>query len=817
MGFIVLACSPASQAATFFVGDSTVQINNPRINPSGLSNGDTVNFTGTINVINADAVDFTPVPSGLIVIVDASASITSGSSEALDFDTGFNGTLTINGSLFSTSGEAVDIDGDMSGAIIIGSSGVLSAGDDGIEITNDLTGSIWNAGSISGKDSGIEILDDVLASGSITNTGSIFGGVDGIFINDDFLGMLINSGTISSDDDGFFIQNDLGGSVFNSGTISGLDNAINVRDNIEGSVTNTGMIVGSSGDGIFIFNNLITSASITNSGTISGGSDGIDLFNLRGTITNSGVIEGGARGIFVFGNTSGTIRNEGGRIQGNTASMALGGGNATVVLSGPSHIVGTINAGGGGNDVLRFENMRGISPAKQAELAELAAADNDGTIILFGESITWINFEDIQFDTNSVQSYSDLVTNSQLASFTDSLDNISGLNDDLRDFLKVLNDIDILLLEDTFRNSSGLSMWNALQDLQQNFDVSLFNQIMNQLGTVPFSSDSFSFSSLDSTDSVSMRQLKQNLIALDTQGTSDLPPLERTTIRPLSADDLVSNVYLTGYAETGHQSATSDRSKSSSIRGSVLLGSGSWLTENLYVGGFAGYTKSDARVDIFDSSLTTHSAHAGINASYRWNNWFANLMAGAGYHDIYTTRWNVANQQFNGETDGLQGMVMSQIGYHWINTEGTARLTPYVGMSYSTLHTDSYAETSATPGTALRFDNGAMDSIQTTLGFNATRHYETIFGFIRPQVSASWWHAMEESNTFAMSMATPGLLNSFTVESSNTNRDRAVYQLGMTVGLDELSDWVFYFAYQGSTGSEGYQSHGGTASARYDF
>lgn len=782
-----------SPAATFIIEDASSEVGNP----AGLTAGDTINFTGIIISTSGDGFDLTPVLSNITLNVLAGATVSSitGTSEGIDINSTFDGTLSVWGTVSGAgAGEGIDVDGSLTGNFNIFSGATVTGGDDGIDILGDLIGSIINAGAISGGDGGIEINDDLLESGNITNSGTIFGGVDGIFVNDDLRGSVTNTGSITSNGDGISIENDL-----------------------EGTITNSGTIAGRTESGIYVFDELIPSAGIFNSGTITGGDEGIDVDDLFGTIVNSGIIEGGDRGIFAFTGTTGTIRNEGGRIQGGTAAMRLGAGNATVVLSGPSHIIGTMNGGAGTNDVLRFENMRGINAARKAELAALAAADVDGTITLFGESIAWINFEDIQFDANSILAYSDLITDPTFSTFTNALDNVTGLNDDFRDFLKALNNIDLLLLEDALRSSTGLSFWNALQDLQQNLDVSLFNQMMHQLGSVPFSSSSFSFASLDSLDSTSMRQLKQNLIALDAQGTPDLPPLEQATIQPINANDLVSSAYLAGYAETGHQSATGDRSKSSSIRGSVLLGSGSWLTENLYLGGFAGYTKSDARIDIFNSSLTTHSAQAGMSASYRWNDWFANVIAGLGYHGIYTTRWNVANQQFNGETDGYQGMVMSQLGYHWVNSAGTARLTPYVGISYSTLHTNGYTETSGTPGAALRFDDGAMDSLQTTIGFNATRHYETFFGFIRPQMGASWWHALEESNTFAMSLATPGLLNSFTVESSNTNRDRAVYSLGVTVGLDELTGWAFHFAYQGSTGSEGYQSHGGTAGALYEF
>ncbi|MEM6820475.1 MAG: autotransporter domain-containing protein [Verrucomicrobiota bacterium] len=825
-----LGCISLGVAANLVVSDSTTGITNSNIS-SSLSSGDIINFTGTVSSGISDAVVFNPVPSSLTITIESTASLlaTGAGFHALKFSEDFDGTLTVLGTISAsgTGGEAILFDKNFTGSLI--NYGIITSNDDGIYFEENLDGTLTNSGTITTADTGILVEENL--TGTLINTGSI-NSVDGtslsngVNISGNLIGTFVNSGTIytTSSLSGLRTRNVIG-SLFNYGTIaSDQGDGIFISENLSGILLNTGSIIGGfqGGDeGILIARDLI--GSLTNSGTILGGDEGIQVSaNLSGTITNSGIIKGNDEGIRIFGNGTGTITNNGGKIQsGNGVAILLGSNNGTVILSGPSRIIGTIDGESGAGDILRFENTRGVNASKQAELEALAAADADGTVTLFGETITWQNFEDIQFDSSSVQAYQDLLTSPELNQFAWALDNVLSLDDDdFREFLTVLNNVDLSILDDTLRNSSGLTILDGMTDFAQSQDTGLFGQIMNQLFTVRDGASGFnsnSFTLLNDLDNQSMQRLKNNLIALNTNGVSDVSTLDRASLEPLG-EELRSNVYLTGFAEASYQDNTGNRAKSSSIRGTAILGGGSWLTENLYIGGFGGYAKNDSRVDIFDSSLTTHSAYVGVNVSYVRNRWFANVMAGFGYHDIYTTRWNAANQQFNGENSGYQGMVMSQIGYDWIlNKTGTSRISPYMGMSYSTMHTDGYTETGSAPTVALRFSDGSIETLQTTAGFNYTCHYETFFGYIRPRVSAAWWHALEKSSSYAMSLATPGLLNNFTVESSNTNRNRAVYSAGVTIGLDELTDWAFHFAYQGSTGSEGYQSHGGTAGALVEF
>ncbi|MEM1156965.1 MAG: autotransporter domain-containing protein [Verrucomicrobiota bacterium] len=846
--FIYLLGVSVSLSATFVVGDSATGVTNVTISPT-LAAGDTINFTGTINSPAGDVVAINPVLSGLTINVQSGASlIATGTSRGLSFSANFDGTLNIFGSISTTggTGDAVNINGSLTGTL--NNAGTLTGGDDGLSFTN-LDGTLINSGTITGN-GGLGLNFSFISNGSrLINTGTITGGgndgidfteisLGGSFDNSgtitgalnglcfvDIKGSFINSGTITGTTiDGMDFVDMEAGSIFNnSGTISGRNRGVDFVDMELGSTfINSGTISGSTSDGVN-FIDLETGAAMTNSGTISGLDDGIDMTELEvgATLTNSGIIQGGNHGLETNA-TNGTFINGGGRVQGGTGnSILLGTGNGTVILSGPSHIVGVMDGGAGAGDILRFQDIRGISDAKKAELIALAASDADGSIELFGETISWINFEDIQVDLSSIQSYQNLITAPGLADFGKALDNVLGLNDNSREYLVFLSNLDVSLLNDVATNLSGQTLLNGLNDFVGNQDTTFFNSLMQQFnsfrtGGAGFSGNSFSL--LRDFDSYMLQNLNNNLIALDAQGVSDVATLDRQSIEPLSPHTQDWSFFVSGYGGAEFQDSTSQRTRRSATNATVLLGGGSWLTENLYAGAFTGYTRHDADVDRFGSHFTDHAAYFGINLQYTQNHWFASVAAAYGYHSFNTNRWDISNNEHKADSDGHQGLVFGQIGYDWyVGEDESWRITPFAGVAYSHLSFDRFSETGGTSLTNLRIDGDTVQSLQSTVGFETAKHVKTFFGWIRPYFGAAWWHSFLEQQTYRVSLVTPGFLSGFNVESTNANEDRASMSTGVSFALDELDHWVMTVGYQGTVGSEGYHAHTGTAGIRYGF
>lgn len=188
------------------------------------------------------------------------------------------------------------------GGTIAGMSGVNVAGPSAI-----LTGGLTNSGSISGLGAVIVDLGGQLQSG-LTNSGTIAGVNIGIFLSGSstLSGNLINaaSGNITaSTGTAIVLQagSRLTGSVINEGTISApasLAIALRGGSQIDNGITNSAQITAS--HGIFVMSNSTLSGGVTNDGTITGFSVGINFSSqstLAGGLTNTVSVSGDDRGI----------------------------------------------------------------------------------------------------------------------------------------------------------------------------------------------------------------------------------------------------------------------------------------------------------------------------------------------------------------------------------------------------------------------------------------------------------------------------------------------------------------------------------------
>ncbi|MEM7603460.1 MAG: autotransporter outer membrane beta-barrel domain-containing protein, partial [Verrucomicrobiota bacterium] len=534
-------------------------------------------------------------------------------------------------------------------------------------------------------------------------------------------------------------------------------------------------------------------------GTISGQFVGLSFGqSLEGTIFNCGIIEGtNLDGIRLFEVDGGVVINDGGRIQGVDFSVNFGLGDGTLVLSGPSHLVGTIG-GGAGSDVIRFENMRGINAAKQAELAALAAADPvAGTVTLFGETIEWENIQDIQADLTTLVSYESLLTGPGLSDYARALDNVQGLTDSFRALLKELNNADLNLLNDGASNSSGQTLHMGLDDFVRNQDTRLYSLLSNE------------FASLRPRDSASDRTAAGRSSGLFSREV----PISATVGD--SSDG--TEPFLTGYVEQGNQSATGSRPDSSYDNTTILFGSGKKVTSDIYLGVFGGYTDNESRVDGFGSLLKNEAGYFGMTAQYEGDFLFANLVAAYGFHDQMSRRRDIAGNVMEGDAIGHQGILYTQVGREYrLATESNIAITPYAGFALSSLSMGGYTE-SGPVGTALRFESETMTSFQTVLGVTASCFKETSRGWVKPRFDVAWWHEFDESDQFGVAFANPGQLNALTISGVAANRDRGVFQAGVEFGFDRWEALTFDAGYFGTIGGEKFSAHGGSISANLEF
>jgi hypothetical protein len=335
----LLAATPA--------GAALVTIDNQTVNTTVLlGSGDSLQVTGT----------------GIVDVATGIGVVNAGSGTTL-------GDIVNAGSISSGDNDAVVLGGSSTVTGDIRNEGHIAAGFDGIFVnTNSVVqGSIVNAagGVITGGNDGMEIQDGATVNTDIVNDGAINAATDGIKL--DFGGKvdghIVNNGTIDAGEDGIDLTSggtSVGGNISNTGLIRAGDDGIdlNTGGTVTGAVLNSGRIEAQS-DGILLTDGAEVQGGITNTsdGTIQAGADGIDVSSgsRAQSITNEGTITAVESGIEVDSTAeitgaitnTGTITGDGASIFVSSFSTVGGGITNSGILTGALGIVGDDGLGGG--------------------------------------------------------------------------------------------------------------------------------------------------------------------------------------------------------------------------------------------------------------------------------------------------------------------------------------------------------------------------------------------------------------------------------------------------------------------------------------
>ena len=647
LSFFLLAGASLQAQTTFTIGDSGVTVNKP----AGVAAGDEIRFQGQIITNNDEAVSLASLPADIVITFTSSSLVrvidTGGSSnEGVTINDDFNGTFTNHGIIESHGGEGVQFDDDFSGTFT-NTGRISSTSEEAIHFTDDFTGNFLNTGVIS----------------SLTSDGE-----EAVEVDDDFTGSFTNRGTISAlDDEAVFFDSSFTGSFLNTGTIfSGDSEGVEVDDDFEGSFTNSGTIISTEANAIEFDGEFMAGSTFTNTGTIRGATTGINLLDITGgTWRNTGIIEG-QNGLGIdarFGTaTTGTFTNHGGRITGTMGALNFGAGNATLNIEGASHIQGLMSGGAGAGDTIRFQNIRGISDAKRAELQALVGADPTQitSITLFGETLSFTEFESIQVELASLQSYEHILRPG-LGGYGAALDNVIQLNDEIRGFLNSLNDADLASLNRIAGTTSGQVIVSGIDDFVQHQDANLFSLFSNE------------FSSLrgDRSGGASVGANRGNgLFTREIQvGVTVQEPVED------------SHIFVTGFVGNGSQDPDLIRSESSIDNTSIIFGRTDHVSDEWMLGIWGGYVENEATVDSFGSYLGNEAGYVGLNASYLNEDFFSNFILGYGFHEQRSTRRDFLGGVHDAEADGNQALFQAQVGRDLYSAPREAPKFPLISAS----------------------------------------------------------------------------------------------------------------------------------------
>jgi hypothetical protein len=321
----------------------------------------TITSTGGINVNSGNGI---VGPTGTLWTVANQGLVTAPGVSGIGIDL-LSGGLVVNGSngftvgyvIASAAGTRLNGTAGNAGAVANGANGangassaVITAALIGVDISGG-TGTVVNYGTITGTSVfGVHLY----TGGSVTNgaggatTALISGGDTGINITGS-TGTVSNAGTVvATGSDGVGVFLDLGGSIANgvgdatSALISGGGDGIMLFDGA-GTVTNGGIIAGTGQSGVGIALDL--GGSVTNdagaatAALISGSKTGISVYGDAGTVTNYGMIASTAAsgtGAGIYLGAGGTIVNFGTISGANGTAIDFGtaGGNEVVIESG---------------------------------------------------------------------------------------------------------------------------------------------------------------------------------------------------------------------------------------------------------------------------------------------------------------------------------------------------------------------------------------------------------------------------------------------------------------------------------------------------
>jgi len=552
--------------------------------------------------------------------------------------------------------------------------------------------------------------------------------------------------------------------------------------------------------------------------------------NHLNTITNTGIITTSsssyAYGIFVrsgvttVNNTGGTIISNTPHLEGSAIYLANTPFGNTVNLNGISRITGNIYGGAGGNDTLNL-NLIGITAAKKAELQSylsgLASGDN-GTFTAAGQTYDFVGFEHINLNAKS---FHDLIGNSGLNNFADTLDNINGdIGPKLAQLLSAAG-----MSSDSAQvlsQMAGQDVLNAINGM----DVTLINQLGQTLSNRGWSLrngaegvDFTGFQVNDASQLAAVGQMEHQLNALNLlAGTdmdksvlkSDVP--EDTGVRSAKAKLNDWGAWLTGSATLATQDERDGSPGYNTTSYGATLGMDRRISDHTVLGLLGGYSHDRAYLS-GGGGVKADSAIAGVYADYAEDGWHAEGL-GAYVHTGYGIDRKILGTDSSGDTDGNTGAVLVSGGYDF-NSNGW-KIGPSAGLQYAHSVIDAYNQS----GSALALNVGeqTIDSLQSILGVELSREFDLKVVKLTPQIWANWHHEfMDDSNTTSASFQNAPAIGSFTVDSRSPERDFALVGGTLSGVMPDLEALSFFLGYNAQVGQSSYIAHSVNGGLKVSF
>ncbi len=669
-------------------------------------------------------------------------------------------------------------------------------------------GILINSGTITAQSGGFNSAAVLIAeTGTVTNTGTISdtqGGGVALLING--IGTINNASNATITGGAIGIQVGSSGTVTNGGTINGTSNA-GVFLGETGTVMNSGTITGANGITVGIMGSVINLSG----GVITGTDNGIRL--AAGTVTNYGSISGtglASDGIFAASNAVVTLVN--GSVSGVHDAIETnegGGASSSITVIGRTAITGAL-VEDEGIGTLRLD-LVGLTPAEAAAL-QAQAGRTSGSITIGGQTYSWTNFTLID---NSVSL--ETVVDPGLRDIASKIDghgqSLSAAFDPF--YVAAANNPEGALNSlvgrefDNAFSVIGLSNATAFSDLADNRDFTL------RSGTGGFDLSGLSLTT--SSMIASLGQTQDILAKLGGSGVMGGTTMSDSKEQVAPANEIPRwGAWASGTVMVADASTTFATPGFQFTTGSPTIGADYRVSRELAVGALAEYSTTGANFGD-GSRLGVQNELLGAYGTWTHHSWYVNGLVGGGLDQYHDQRNTLAGSQAQSAPSGNEILANLTGGYDF-QLGGGWRVSPEIGLQYTHLEQDGFAESGA-GAFDLNVEQQDVDSLRTKLGFRVADNFEWDGIRFTPQVHAAWYHeCLDDSRGVSTSLAGAPALGSFIIGTDQPERDYGLVGAGLSATPSELHDSVTFFVdYDAQVGQSDFSAQTFNGGVRIGF
>ncbi|RYD30423.1 MAG: autotransporter outer membrane beta-barrel domain-containing protein, partial [Verrucomicrobiaceae bacterium] len=278
---------------------------------------------------------------------------------------------------------------------------------------------------------------------------------------------------------------------------------------------------------------------------------------------------------------------------------------------------------------------------------------------------------------------------------------------------------------------------------------------------------------------------------------------------PITGDSNRWSVFLEGTHGSASRDATFGAAGYDLDSEGVTLGADMRVSDRFVFGILGAYDDRSANLSN-GGDIEATGYRGAVFATWFQNNFFVDGLLGAGTTSYDTSRAAVAGFA-EGETDGTEFSAMLNTGYNI--RQGAWTITPTASLAYTRVDIDGFTETGSL--SPLRYPDQDQDSLRSELGVNLAYTIPVGSVTVTPQIRLAWQHEFMDTDSISSGLAGANNGPLFNTSGARTDRDRALFGVGVNVGITR--NFSIYGYYDGQLGSSDNDYNTTTLGLKYDF